>query len=68
MGFGKKDEKDLLDIRGTVTKLESRGKGNVAKATITLDGNWGGSDPPGDSSPPWTSGDSQGGDGGIDYD
>lgn len=41
MAFGKKDEKDLLDIRGTVTKLESTGKGKVAKATITLDGNWG---------------------------
>ena len=41
MGFGKKDEKDLLDIRGTVTKLESLGKGKAAKATITLDGTWG---------------------------
>lgn len=42
MGFGKKqDEKDLLDIHGTVTNLEYKGKAHVSKATITLDGNWG---------------------------
>lgn len=42
MKFGaKQDDKDLHDIRGTVSNLEFKGKGKVSIATITLDGNWG---------------------------